>query len=300
MSPILANQNCPLCEKPFITTIHSARDINIYDCPRCGRVQITDEAIGKLDSNSKYILSAYTRLRTELHQTPIDILTTNIEDIISSVGAPSSISEKPNRILLYLELKTAFAGFPVEIDFDNDYPLSFCRNDHEFRYLIGYLLNNKFIEKDPAGGRYMITMDGWKRIEELKRVSKTSRQVFVAMRFSNSMRTIYDNGIKRAIEEVGYNALKIDLLEHNDPIDDRILIEIRRSRFVVADFTEHRGGVYFEAGYALALGIPVIWMCKKEDASNMHFDVRQFSRIEWDNENDLYEKLKKRIVGSIF
>lgn len=42
--------------------------------------------------------------------------------------------------------------------------------------------------------------------------------------------------------------------EHSNKIDDEIIGEIRRSAFIVADFTGHRGGVYFEAGFAMGLG----------------------------------------------
>ena len=35
---------------------------------------------------------------------------------------------------------------------------------------------------------------------------------------------------------------------------DRIIAQIRASKFVVADFTRNRGGVYYEAGFALGLG----------------------------------------------
>ena len=38
----------------------------------------------------------------------------------------------------------------------------------------------------------------------------------------------------------------------------------RHGGLVVADFTGHRGGVYFEAGFARGLGIPVVWTCHKE------------------------------------
>lgn len=37
-------------------------------------------------------------------------------------------------------------------------------------------------------------------------------------------------------------------------IDDEIIGRIRASRFIVADFTGHRPGVYFEAGMMLGLG----------------------------------------------
>jgi hypothetical protein len=49
-------------------------------------------------------------------------------------------------------------------------------------------------------------------------------------------------------------------------VDDEIIAEIRRSRFLVADFTcepeKVRGGVYFETCFAMGLNIPIIWTCK--------------------------------------
>ena len=91
----------------------------------------------------------------------------------------------------------------------------------------------------------------------------------------------------------------MDLKEHNDKICDAIVAEIRKSRFVVADFTGHRGGVYFEAGFALGLGIPVIWTCKKEELPKTHFDTRQYNHIDWENEGDLFIRLKNRIEATI-
>ncbi|MBI1804386.1 MAG: hypothetical protein HYR77_07955 [Ignavibacteria bacterium] len=173
-----------------------------------------------------------------------------------------------------------------------------------------YLIDNKLVQS--LDTLYSLTFDGWKKYEELQRNPPKTNQAFVAMWFGKTdgidrieeMKGVYDSGIKKAVEEANLSpkmkAMRIDLVEHNDPIDDRILVEIRRSRFMVADFTGHRGGVYFEAGYTLAHGIPVIWTCKKDEADKMHFDTRQFSRIEWETPEDLYEKLKRRIEGSIF
>ena len=44
----------------------------------------------------------------------------------------------------------------------------------------------------------------------------------------------------------------------------------KECRFVVADVTNHRNGVYFEAGYAMGMGLPVIWMCHKDDMKEAH------------------------------
>jgi hypothetical protein len=57
----------------------------------------------------------------------------------------------------------------------------------------------------------------------------------------------------------------------------------------------HRGGVYFEAGYAMGRGLPVIWTCKRDDIDTLHFDVRQYNCIDWTAPGDLATRLQKRI-----
>jgi nucleoside 2-deoxyribosyltransferase len=85
--------------------------------------------------------------------------------------------------------------------------------------------------------------------------------------------------------------VRIDKKEHSNKIDDEIIAEIRRSKFLVADFTcekeKVRGGVYFEAGFAMGLGIPVIWTCAQQSIGDLHFDTRQYNHIVWDTPKTL-------------
>lgn len=54
-------------------------------------------------------------------------------------------------------------------------------------------------------------------------------------------------------DDYGLDAVRVDRVEHNEKICDRILAEVRFAQFLVADFTLHRGGVYFEQGSPLVL-----------------------------------------------
>jgi hypothetical protein len=60
-----------------------------------------------------------------------------------------------------------------------------------------------------------------------------------------------------------------------------------------------RGGVYYEAGFAQGLNIPVIWVCRLDVIDHVHFDTRQFNHITWTDPQDLYAKLKNRIGAVI-
>jgi len=68
---------------------------------------------------------------------------------------------------------------------------------------------------------------------------------------------------------------------------------------VVADFTGSRPGVYFEAGFAMGLGIPVIWTCQHDDVGKLHFDTRQYAHVCWDAAADMRTKLRNRIAATI-
>jgi nucleoside 2-deoxyribosyltransferase len=70
--------------------------------------------------------------------------------------------------------------------------------------------------------------------------------------------------VEEGASEPKYRALKIDDWEHTNDINDELIAQIRRSKFMVCDFTGYRGGVYFEAGFAYGLGMEVIYTCRKD------------------------------------
>ena len=146
-----------------------------------------------------------------------------------------------------------------------------------------------------------LTIDGYSRLEELNYTSSSSTQAFMAMWFNPSMYEAWRSGFEPGIREAGYDPVRIDQKEHPNKIDDEMIAEIRRSRFMVADFTqwkrEARGNVYYEAGFAHGLGIPVIFTCRTDCCERIQFDIRQYSRIKWDYEN--LEKLQVDLANRI-
>jgi len=156
---------------------------------------------------------------------------------------------------------------------------------------------------------YELTYKAFERIDELSNRSANSKQAFVAMWFDPSLNDSYENAIEPAIRDAGYEPRIIRKVEHNNKIDDEIIAEIRRSKFVIADFTcgfskdgseaIARGGVYYEAGFAQGLGLPVIWTCHEDIISHVHFDTRQYNHIVWKDAADLKKRLYDRIRATI-
>jgi nucleoside 2-deoxyribosyltransferase len=147
-----------------------------------------------------------------------------------------------------------------------------------------------------------VTVEGYAHIAE-SRANVDRAQAFVAMWFNEEIADGYEQGIRLAITDTGYTPMRIDRKEHINKIDDEIIAEIRRSRFLVADFSQGddgaRGGVYFEAGFAYGLDIPAIYTCRKSDIEKLHFDTRQYNHTVWESPEELREALRNRILAVI-
>jgi hypothetical protein len=222
---------------------------------------------------------------------------------------PRTVSERIDRTLCNLARLSPNAGHRVQID-DSDTSLAFSETAEEADYVRRSLIDQKLLDHHQRNAiasslSVWLTPTGWARFEELTRGgSSPHNPVFVAMWFgepdqSKAMNDLYSRAIQPAIEQAGYRATRSDLSEHNDWIMDKVLGDIRLSPFVVADFTEHRNGVYMEAGFARGLGIRVIHTCRKDHIGKAHFDTAQLNHVVWESEEELRNKLYHRIVGTI-
>ena len=161
------------------------------------------------------------------------------------------------------------------------------------------------IIEDAEQRPYRVSVEGYARLAELGRTAIASSKAFVAMWFDESMDEVWRNAIKPGIEDAGYEVIRIDQKEYLNKIDDEIIAELRRARFVVAGFTHGdggpRGGVYYEAGFAHGRSIPVIFSCRQDVIEKVHFDTRQYNHIVWEAEkpDEFRDRLTRRICAVI-
>ncbi len=110
-------------------------------------------------------------------------------------------------------------------------------------------------------------------------------------------------GIDKALKDTGNEAYFLDKDVHNDNIFNKMLEEITACKFLVADLTSQNTGVYYEAGYAKAIGKTVIFTCKSTDFDNVHFDIKQTQIVVWNDAADLRSKLcdqiRKTKIGGV-
>jgi len=145
-----------------------------------------------------------------------------------------------------------------------------------------------------------LTFQGLEYIVNLQESGENSNNCFIAISFSDTASDIREI-IKKAVRESGYEPLLIDELHYDSDltINDAIIRFIKKSKFLIADFTEQKHGVYFEAGFALGLKRPVIYTCSFKDFKDTHFDTNHYPHIVYNNLDDLEIKLKDKIQAWI-
>ena len=297
---------------------HSPRAAGSFVLPS---VLCNSELIRMSDEQKARLTTWLIDQRNQGNEQPL--ITKDIIDYVKT-KLPLPVHERADRFLRYLvnstditgELVTlgtlsntadsyGHRGFSEGSTFWEAMAWSESIKDNEVEFFLDYLLEKGWIKGRREGlgmGHFIVTIDGYSHIADVS-VNRNLSQVFVAMWFDNSMNESYQTGIEQAVWDAGYKPFRIDQKEHINKIDDEIIAEIRRSRFLVADFTQGddgaRGGVYYEAGFAHGLGIPVIFTCREDAVDKLHFDTNHYNHIVWATPEELREKLNNRILAVI-
>ena len=306
------NLLCPVCRATTGRNSMPLADISVINCPRCGEYSITrtlgrmlsmqdDISQNKFTTRQRAVASNLLRQYSNLD---FVLTTENYKTFFEARDIP--ILEKVDKLLLWVESQVAGDyGFNtlVNVDLGNYalYAACWAIDSNQLGEVFSLLQERGFVEQPEDCEPYYvkITATGWDHLEQLRIPNRDSTQGFVAMWFHRKMEPLYNLSLEKAIIDAGYHPHRVDKREHAEKIDDEIIMQIRRSRFVVADLTGHRGGVYYEAGFAHGLGLPVFLTCRAD--KKLHFDVRQYNCIfwEWDKLDEFKTALTRRIEATL-
>ena len=89
--------------------------------------------------------------------------------------------------------------------------------------------------------------------------------VFVLMPFDSSFDDIYNLGISAACKEAGAYCERVDEQVFEERILERIYNQIATAHIIIADMTGRNPNVFYETGYAHALGQRTILLTKKAE-----------------------------------
>lgn len=308
-SGVATNGQCPLCDGPaYLQRSQKILGDGVI-CDRCGYFLIEDGALHGFEQD-RHLVAGMTRRSSGPKPSVESRLTLtgdNIPDLLSGAQLAAGLLAHLDYTLEYVRDHQTRSDEFIEYRelVGTDYPLVFARDGDEFLYFLQTIVEQGLLEeplsRDPARQTsFRLTPAGWQRVRELAKTRQDPSRAFVAMWITSETRAAWEDGIRPALVALGYDdPVRIDYTHGDNKIDDRIIAEIRRSGLVVADFTGHRGGVYFEAGLAMGLGIPVVWTCRREDQPQAHFDTRQYQHLLWDTPEDLREQLINHIAARI-
>ena len=111
------------------------------------------------------------------------------------------------------------------------------------------------------------------------------------MPFDEAFEDVYRLGIKSACEEAGVIAERVDEQIYSETILDRIYRQIKVANFVIADMTGKNPNVFYEVGYAHAIGKSCTLLTQSAD--DIPFDLKQHRHIVYGGS---IQRLKKSAI----
>ena len=312
---------CFFCER-HPTVLEAAQQVDgyFYNCPFCGRYILEREAeqiIRDKYYHKRHMIAGYLHyLKGKSNKTSI-INADNYSNYLENGIIPKTVMEKLDKLLVHFYLKSDSIGEQYNLkDYINEPELFFAKDNVELAVMLDELSQMgliyspiRFFDGGNINiGGFSLTVHGCSHAENYISTTSLSKKVFVAMGFMDDLLQAKDEAIKPACSACGFEADVVSQF-HNGDITDKIISEIKASRFVVCDFTYGNQGAYNEAGFARGLGLPVICCCKREwfeeidnhgaRKNKLHFDVEHLNMIFWSTHDELQEKLIDRIRATI-
>jgi hypothetical protein len=313
---VLAKKECPICDHDLVNWDKTNHGNFVFDCPQCGEFILTPEAnedlpqLRKKHSDSAQLLS-HSVYRMSMHQKDKPSLDEQlIEQVLSNGSIPSPIEQLDN-LVLWLGRSQSSLGDSMQVT-ERAVSAIGTKTSQDVGFLIGQAKRCQFIEGNVIEigasceviGEISLSLNGWRRFDELTRQAIKSRRAIIAMKFGDPefdemVRTYF----KPAVEATGFELKRIDEQQPAGLIDDQMRVEIRQCRFLIADLSHHNNGAYWEAGFAEGLGKPVIYTCLKNihEGDGTHFDTNHHLTVAWDPKNmpDAMAKLKATIRATL-
>jgi len=307
---------CPVCSLDLrAPAVRDPRDSIVYDCVRCGTFVLTDSAEAdtrqplEAKSDLRFLLSHYIRKMQRSNSRPL-VRSETCRQILEEERLPSAREQSDNLIRWLGEY--SLPGTSKRLTADEHGGIVGCVGHEGYRYIVDAAIAEKLI----AGERELrpgyptfaaLTFSGWDRYEELRRGASTGQSAFMAMPFGNvELDSLYRSVFQPAVAETGFLLRRLDEPPKIGLIDDRLRVDIKACRFLVADLSDGNAGAYWEAGYAEGLGKPVIYTCSaaafKDPGRRPHFDTNHHHTVFWpadDRGQDVATMLKATIRASI-
>ncbi len=171
------------------------------------------------------------------------------------------------------------AGQLQNLRSEQDYVLQVNLSGQELRVLVDEVPVLQHLLSRPLEGRQVgLIAAGSQEVRFSNVVVKRERpRAFVAMHFAEPYDTFYRDVIKKRAEDSGFDVFRIDEKVGPGVVFQDIQREIEQAEIVIAEITPANPNVFYELGYAHALGKPTILLAQR--GAELPFDIRSFRVI---------------------
>lgn len=125
----------------------------------------------------------------------------------------------------------------------------------------------------------------------------TLPQAFVVMQFSDPYTAVYTKVIQAAAADTDVKAYNAGEIIQGGMILDQIALAIRDSALVIAEITPPNQNVFYELGYAHAIGKPTILMAR--NGTELPFDVRSYRVLFYEDSESGLQEARKKLAGHL-
>jgi hypothetical protein len=105
---------------------------------------------------------------------------------------------------------------------------------------------------------------------------------FAVMQFTSEYDVLYKDVIKPVCEEYGFRVIRGDDFATSGQIMEDVTQSIRNAALIIADVTPDNANVFYEVGYAHAIGKPTILLSDRK-REKLPFDISGFRTLFYDN-----------------
>lgn len=109
--------------------------------------------------------------------------------------------------------------------------------------------------------------------------------------------SVYTEVIQPAAAEKDVDAFNAGEISEVGMILEQIALAIRDSALVIADITPPNQNVYYELGYAHAIGKPTILMARK--GTELPFDVRSYRVLFYEDSESGLQEAREKLAGRL-
>jgi Zn-finger nucleic acid-binding protein len=290
---------CPVCDTE-LKKFETRGDRNFLECPRCGPYSLSGTALTVIKGELERVhgggaIMSHALYRMTKREQWVLISSELLKNILENTELPKPQVQLEN-LILWLGDTQSSMGEAIDPGVEAISAVGAIDKSN-----LGFLVEQaihmglmKGLTGKNSSGWYFnslqLTLSGWQLFEDLQRGKSTSRIAFMAMPFGDTdLDHIYKNHFKAGVAATGFDLKRLDEGQPAGLIDDRLRVEIRQCRFLIADLTHENRGAYWEAGFAEGLGKPVIYTCRKDvfedKTKGTHFDTNHHLTVKWEPNN---------------